>query len=98
MYVMLDSTIVIDFLRGQADARARVVRMFAEGLQPIVNETSAESGEGTEEIQLQGVIRVRYSSSALQRGARLFPRGHRLRGARAGQAEDRSRPREVHRR
>jgi hypothetical protein len=40
----------------------------------LVNETSAESGEGTEEIQLQGVIRVRYSSSALQRGARLFPR------------------------
>jgi len=40
----------------------------------LVNETSAESGEGTEEIKLQGVIRVRYSSSALQRGARLFPR------------------------
>ena len=34
---MLDSTIVIDYLRGQPDARARVVRLFEEGDQPVVN-------------------------------------------------------------
>ena len=40
----------------------------------IVNERGADSSDGTEEIKLQGAIRLRYSSSALQRGARLFPR------------------------
>ena len=40
----------------------------------IINETGADSGDGTEEIKLQGVIKVRYSSSALRLGAGLFPR------------------------
>ncbi|MGH7831172.1 MAG: hypothetical protein ACREP8_13460, partial [Candidatus Binatia bacterium] len=39
----------------------------------IVNERDPGAGDGTEELKLQGVIRTRYSRSALQLGAELFP-------------------------
>ena len=38
MYLLLDSTIVIDFLRGVPEATARVAQIFADGDQPMVNE------------------------------------------------------------
>ncbi len=39
----------------------------------LVNERGTDSGEGTEELKLQGDVRVRYSSSALSRAGELFP-------------------------
>ena len=38
MYLILDSTFVIDHLRGDAGARDRWRRMFEEGDQPVVTE------------------------------------------------------------
>jgi predicted nucleic acid-binding protein len=38
MNVMLDSPFVIDYLRGQPPAIARLARMFADGDQPTINE------------------------------------------------------------
>lgn len=38
MYLILDSTFVIDHLRGEPSARARWDRMFEEGDQPVVTE------------------------------------------------------------
>lgn len=37
MYLLLDSTIVIDYLRGVPAARTRVRRIFEDGDQPSVN-------------------------------------------------------------
>ena len=39
----------------------------------MVNERGWDTGAGTEEIKLQGAAAVRYSRSALQRAAQLFP-------------------------
>lgn len=38
---VLDTTLVIDHLRGDAAAMARLARMFEEGDQPVVNEIVA---------------------------------------------------------
>ena len=38
MYVVLDSTFIIDHLKGDPGARARWRRMFEEGDQPVVTE------------------------------------------------------------
>jgi predicted nucleic acid-binding protein len=38
MFLVLDSTFVIDHLRGDASARTRWRRMFEEGDQPVVTE------------------------------------------------------------
>ena len=38
MYLVLDSTFVIDHLKGDPDARTRWRRMFEEGDQPVVTE------------------------------------------------------------
>jgi len=38
MYLILDSTFVIDHLRGDSGARGRWHRMFEEGDQPVVTE------------------------------------------------------------
>ena len=38
MYLLLDSTFVIDVLRGDAAARQRLARIFADGDDPYVNE------------------------------------------------------------
>lgn len=39
----------------------------------MINERGWDTGAGTEEIKLQGAATVRYSRSALQRAAQLFP-------------------------
>jgi predicted nucleic acid-binding protein len=40
-YVFLDSTFVIDYLRGDPTANSRLARAFEEGEQPMVNEIVA---------------------------------------------------------
>ncbi len=39
----------------------------------MINERGTDSGNGTEELKLEGDVSVRYSSSALSRAAELFP-------------------------
>ena len=38
MYLLLDSTFVIDLLRGDSAARQRMAKIFADGDEPYVNE------------------------------------------------------------
>jgi hypothetical protein len=39
----------------------------------VVNETGLDSGSGTEEVKLDGLVRVRYSGAALKLAGRLLP-------------------------